>query len=70
MPRANPAVPLSFWRREKNARVFSNPIISVRPIRKRIWFVGSFVRYMHGGHGLCEGLDWAYVSHCESIEAG
>ena len=37
MPKTKAAVPFSFWRREKKARVFSRPIISVRPIRKRIW---------------------------------
>jgi hypothetical protein len=43
MPATKAAVPLSFWRREKKAKVFSRPIISVRPIRKRIcggYFVG------------------------------
>lgn len=36
IPAAKAAVPLSFWRREKKAKVFSRPIIRVRPMRKRI----------------------------------
>lgn len=37
IPAANAAVPRSFCRREKKASVFWKPIISVRPIRKRIY---------------------------------
>lgn len=37
IPKTKAAVPLSFWRREKKAKVFSTPIMRVRPMRKRIW---------------------------------
>ena len=37
IPDANAAVPFIFWGREKKAMVFGRPIISVRPIRKRIY---------------------------------
>lgn len=71
MPRVKPAVPFSFWRREKKASVFSRPMIRVRPIRKRTWgssMLGIAVRWGKGR----EELGWAglargsYVSHCES----
>jgi len=37
IPAVNAAVPFNFCGREKNATVFWTPIISVKPIRKRIW---------------------------------
>lgn len=41
MPAAKAAVPFSFWRREKKAMVFWRPMMRVRPIRKRIfWLIG------------------------------
>ena len=39
MPQRKAAVPWSFWRRVKKAIVFWRPIIRLRPMRKRIYFV-------------------------------
>jgi hypothetical protein len=41
MPTAKAAVPFHFWRRAKKARVFCVPMMSVRPIRKRICEAGG-----------------------------
>jgi hypothetical protein len=40
MPAAKASVPFHFWRRAKKASVFCVPIMSVRPMRKRIWVEG------------------------------
>jgi hypothetical protein len=37
MPATKASVPFHFWRRAKKATVLVVPIMSVRPIRKRIW---------------------------------
>lgn len=60
IPTRKAAVPFSFWRRAKKARVFWRPIIRVRPITKRIW--GLLVGWGKGGMGKKGGV---YVSHCE-----
>jgi len=44
IPTANAAVPLIFCRRAKKANVFWMPIISVRPIRKRMLPIASMAR--------------------------
>ena len=55
MPAVNAAVPFSFWRRLKKARVFWTPIMSVRPIRKRICFVLLVLVGVELGGGLFGG---------------
>lgn len=51
MPNANATVPFSFCRRLKNATVFWIPIISVRPIRKRICYSCLLVGFREGEEG-------------------
>lgn len=41
MPAAKASVPFHFWRRAKKALVFCTPIMSVRPMRKRICLSAS-----------------------------